>query len=107
MNRVVADFQTAHGIPVTADATFDLATWEALAPVLDKDATGLPVEAVQYMLGIKGYADTVTITGEYDHATMKAVQDMQRLHGLQPNGKVDLSTWCAVVGGTVREAFCR
>jgi len=22
-----------------------------------------------------------------------------------PNGKVDLSTWCAVVGGTVRQAF--
>jgi peptidoglycan hydrolase-like protein with peptidoglycan-binding domain len=107
MNPMVADFQTAHGIPVTADATFDTATWEALAPVLDKDATGLPVEAVQYMLTIKGYADTVAITGEYDHNTMKAVQDMQRLHGLHPNGKVDLSTWCAVVGGTVREALCR
>jgi peptidoglycan hydrolase-like protein with peptidoglycan-binding domain len=107
MNPMVADFQTAHGIPVTADATFDTATWEALAPVLDKDATGLPVEALQYMLTIKGYADTVGITGEYDHNTMKAVQDMQRLHGLHPNGKVDLSTWCAVVGGTVREALCR
>ncbi|MBY8881646.1 peptidoglycan recognition protein family protein [Actinacidiphila acidipaludis] len=105
MNPMVADFQTTHGIPVTADATFDTATWEALAPVLDKDATGLPVEAVQYMLGIKGYADTVAVTGEYDHNTMKAVQDMQRLHGLHPNGKVDLSTWCAVVGGTVREAL--
>ncbi|MEV6013005.1 N-acetylmuramoyl-L-alanine amidase [Streptomyces sp. NPDC051976] len=105
MNQVVADFQTTHGIPVTADATFDLATWEALAPVLDKDATGLPVSAVQYILGIKGYADTVTITGDFDHATMKAVQDMQRLHGLTPNGKVDLSTWCALVGGSVREAF--
>lgn len=105
MNQVVADFQTTHGIPVTADATFDLATWEALAPVLDKDATGLPVSAVQYILGIKGYADTVAITGDFDHATMKAVQDMQRLHGLPPNGKVDLSTWCALVGGSVREAF--
>jgi len=36
---------------------------------------------------------------------MKAVQDMQRLHGLTPNGKVDMSTWCAVVGGSVKEAF--
>ena len=44
-------------------------------------------------------------TGTFDHNTMKAVQDMQRLHGLTPNGKVDLSTWCAVVGGSVREAF--
>ncbi len=107
MNGVVADFQTTHGIPVTSDATFDLATWEALCPTLDKDATGLPVEAVQYMLNRKGYAPDVTVTGSYDHATMKAVQDMQRLHGLTPNGKVDLSTWCAIVGGSVREAFCR
>jgi hypothetical protein len=105
MNGVVADFQTTHGVPVTRDATFDTATWEALAPELDKDASGLPVEAVQYMLTIKGYAETVAITGTYDHDTMKAVQDMQRLHGLPPNGKVDLSTWCALVGGTVRETF--
>ncbi|SFE20231.1 Peptidoglycan-binding (PGRP) domain of peptidoglycan hydrolases-containing protein [Actinacidiphila alni] len=105
MNTVVADFQTAHGIPVTADATFDLATWEALVPDLGKDAEGLPVQALQTMLVQKGYADTVAVTGEYDHGTMKAVQAMQRLHGLRPNGKVDHSTWCAVVGGSVREAF--
>jgi len=107
MNGVVADFQTQHGIPVTSDATFDLATWEALCPTLEKDATGEPVEAVQYMLSRKGYAPDVTVNGTFDHATQKAVQDMQRLHGLTPNGKVDLSTWCAIVGGSVREAFCR
>lgn len=106
MNAALADFQTARGIPVTPDATFDTATWEALAPPLDKGATGLPVTALQFMLARKGYTD-VTAGGEYDHATMKAVQSMQRLHGLTPNGKVDLSTWCAVVGGSVREAFCR
>jgi hypothetical protein len=106
MNAIVADFQTSHGIPVTSDATFDTATWEALAPPLDKHATGLPVTALQFMLARKGYAE-VTASGAYDHATMKAVQSMQHLHGLTPNGKVDLSTWCAVVGGSVREAFCR
>ncbi|MCL2733476.1 MAG: N-acetylmuramoyl-L-alanine amidase, partial [Actinomycetia bacterium] len=106
MNAIVADFQTTHGIPVTADATFDTATWEALAPDVHQDATGPTVQAVQYMLRIKGYADTVSATGSYDRSTMKAVQDMQRLHGLRPTGKVDLSTWCAVVGGTVRESLC-
>ncbi|WP_328467000.1 peptidoglycan recognition protein family protein [Streptomyces sp. NBC_00448] len=104
MNDAVADFQTTHGIPVTADCTFDATTWEALAPLLDKHATGLPVSALQLMLSRKGYGD-VTVSGSYDHATMKAVQGMQRLHGLTPDGKVDLSTWCVVVGGSVREAF--
>ncbi|WP_329124056.1 peptidoglycan recognition protein family protein [Streptomyces sp. NBC_01465] len=106
MNVAVADFQTRCGIPVTPDATFDAATWEALAPVLGKDATGLPVTALQFMLVRKGYTE-VTAGGIYDHATMKAVQDLQRLHGLTPNGKVDLGTWCAAVGGSVREAFRR
>lgn len=104
MNPMVADFQTRNGIPVTADATFDLATWEALTPVLGHDATGLPVTALQFMLGRKGYPDVLT-TGVFDHATRKAVRDMQRLHGLVPDGRVDLSTWCAAVGGSVREAF--
>lgn len=104
MNAAVADFQANHGIPVDPDATFDAATWEALAPALDKNATGLPVNALQYMLGRKGYTG-VAMNGEFDHATMKAVQDLQRLHGLVPNGKVGADTWCAVVGGAVRSAF--
>jgi N-acetylmuramoyl-L-alanine amidase-like protein/putative peptidoglycan binding protein len=104
MNAAVADFQASHGIPVDPDATFDAATWEALVPTLEKDASGPPVTAVQYMLGRKGYPD-VTMSGDYDHDTMKAVQDMQRLHGLVPNGKVDVDTWCAVTGGSVRSAF--
>ncbi|GAB3328406.1 N-acetylmuramoyl-L-alanine amidase [Micromonospora halotolerans] len=104
MNAAVADFQASHGIRVDPDATFDTATWEALVPTLDKDANGLPVNALQYLLGRKGY-DDVTMSGEFDHSTMKAVQDMQRLHGLVPNGKVDVDTWCAIVGGAVRSAF--
>jgi hypothetical protein len=104
MNAAVADFQAANGIPVDPDATFDAATWEALVPTLEKDATGLPVNALQYILNIKGYAD-VSNTGTFDYNTMKAVQDMQRLHGLIPDGKVDVDTWCAVTGGTVRSAF--
>lgn len=104
MNDIVADFQARNGIPVDPDATFDTATWEALVPFLDKHASGPAVKALQVMLSRKGYGD-VMVTGSYDHATMKAVQGMQRLHGLQPNGKVDTSTWCAVVGGSVREAY--
>jgi N-acetylmuramoyl-L-alanine amidase/Putative peptidoglycan binding domain len=104
MNPMVADFQANHGIAVDPDATFDGATWEALVPTLTKDASGLPVNAVQFMLNRKGAAD-VTVNGEYDDNTMKAVQDMQRLHGLEPNGQVDQNTWCAIVGGSVHSAF--
>jgi N-acetylmuramoyl-L-alanine amidase/Putative peptidoglycan binding domain len=101
----VADFQAKHAIPVDPDATFTDATWEALVPELDKDAIGLPVTAVQFMLSRKGYAPDVAMTGEFDYATKKAVQDIQGLHGLTPNGKVDVATWCALVGGAVKEAF--
>jgi hypothetical protein len=30
---------------------------------------------------------------------------MQRLHNLEPNGKVDTDTWCATVGGIVANEF--
>ncbi|GAA1367072.1 peptidoglycan recognition protein family protein [Streptomyces beijiangensis] len=106
MIAAVGDFQARNGIPVDPDATFDRATWDALVPVLGKGAVGLPVQALQYMLIRKGCAEVVQ-TGDYDHATQKAVQGMQRLHGLVPNGKVDVDTWCSVVGGAVRPAFRR
>jgi peptidoglycan hydrolase-like protein with peptidoglycan-binding domain len=100
----VRDWQARNGIPVDVDATFTTPTWETLVPLLDRHATGLPVSALQYILNHKGWAD-VAITGGYDQPTMKAVQDLQRLHGLAPTGEVNASTWCAAVGGIVRESF--
>ncbi|MFG3298012.1 N-acetylmuramoyl-L-alanine amidase [Micromonospora chersina] len=100
----VQDWQARNGIPVDIDATLTAPTWETLAPELEKDATGIPVQAVQFMLNSKGYAD-VAITGEYDHPTKKALQDLQELHGLDTNGKVSTTTWCALVGGVVRQSF--
>ncbi|MEV0810469.1 N-acetylmuramoyl-L-alanine amidase [Micromonospora sp. NPDC050200] len=100
----VQDWQARNGIPVDIDATITGPTWETLAPELEKDATGLPVQAVQFILNVKGYAE-VAVTGTYDHATKLALQDLQRLHGLPDNGKVSTSTWCALVGGVVRQSF--
>jgi hypothetical protein len=100
----VQDWQARNGIPVDVDATLTPPTWETLVPELDKHATGEPVTAVQYMLNMKGWAD-VTISGQFDYPTMKALQDLQRLHNLTPNGKVNASTWCALVGGVVRQSF--
>ncbi len=103
MVKAVQDFQAQHGIAVDADATFTGPTWEALAPTLDNHATGAPVSGLQYILRHKGY--DVAITQTFDHATSKAVQSVQRLHGLTPNGKVGSDTWCAVSGGIVAESF--
>lgn len=100
----VQDWQARNGIPVDIDATLTTPTWETLAPELDKDATGLAVSAVQYILTVRGYPD-VTITGAYDHPTKKAVQDLQELHGLDTSGKVNTSTWCVLAGGVVRQSF--
>ncbi|SCF14354.1 Peptidoglycan-binding (PGRP) domain of peptidoglycan hydrolases-containing protein [Micromonospora viridifaciens] len=100
----VQDWQARNGIPVDIDATLTAPTWETLAPELEKDAVGIPVNAVQFMLNSKGYAD-VAITGEYDYVTKKALKDLQYLHGLEPNGKVSTTTWCALVGGVVRQSF--
>lgn len=100
----VQDWQARNGIPVDIDATLTGPTWEALVPELDKHATGVPVTALQYILNSRGYEE-VALTGEFDHPTKKAVQDLQRLHGLRPNGKVTTTTWCAAVGGVVRQSF--
>lgn len=104
MIAAIQDWQTRNGLPPESDATMTDATWETLARELDKDATGAAVSAAQYILEVKGYSD-VKVTGVFDHATKKAVQDMQHLHGLVPNGKVSTTTWCAIAGGVVREAF--
>ncbi|MEV6815172.1 N-acetylmuramoyl-L-alanine amidase [Micromonospora sp. NPDC051296] len=102
----VQDWQARNGLPVDVDATLTARTWETLAPELDQHSAGLPVTAVQYLLNFKGYAD-VAVTGGYDHATPRAVRDLQALHGLPRNGKVGTGTWCAIVGGVVRQSFTR
>ncbi|GLZ75235.1 hypothetical protein Afil01_00420 [Actinorhabdospora filicis] len=102
----VQDWQLRNNVPVDIDATLTPATWETLAPFVGKHDSGLAVEAAQFMLNSKGYAD-VTATGAYDHTTMKALQDLQRLHGLPSNGKIDANTWCVLTGGVVRESFKR
>lgn len=102
VDSAVRQFQADHGIPVDGYTTNE--TWEALVmPFKKQDMQGDPVSAIQDLLNHKVY--TVTVSGTYDHDTMKALQSVQRLHGLPPSGLVDLRTWCVVVGGIVREEF--
>jgi len=104
MTAAIQDWQARHGLVVSPDGTMTGPTWETMAPELGHDATGEAVSGLQNMLGPKGY-DEVTVTGVFDHATKKAVQDLQLLHGLPVNGKVDASTWCVISGGVVRDSF--
>ncbi|WP_020522223.1 peptidoglycan recognition protein family protein [Catelliglobosispora koreensis] len=104
MTAAIQDWQIRNGLPPSPDGTITNATWDCLVPELDKDATGDAVSAVQQAIGHKGYPD-VALNGIYDHATKMAVKDLQELHGLDTNGKVDVNTWCAITGGIVRDAF--
>ena len=104
MINAVASFQSSHGIPVDPDSTFTTATWEALVPTLVPGATGNAVRGLQSILNHKGYT-SVTVTGTFDAKTKSAVKSIQTLHHLSATGTVDVTTWCAVVGGAVKQAF--
>ncbi|WP_203654628.1 peptidoglycan recognition protein family protein [Actinocatenispora rupis] len=99
----VQDWQAKQGLAVDPDGTFTTATWETLVAPVYRDGSGPAVAGLQFLLNHKGYA--LSETGAYDDATQTAVKQLQRLHGLRPTGKVDTTTWCAVAGGTVREAL--
>jgi hypothetical protein len=104
MISAVADFQGAHGIAVDPDSTFTAPTWEALVPTLSAGATGDAVRGLQSILNHKGYT-AVGVTGTYDAATTTAVKAVQTLHRLSATGTADVTTWCAAVGGIVKQAF--
>ncbi|MEY9913203.1 N-acetyl-anhydromuramyl-L-alanine amidase AmpD [Catenulispora sp. MAP12-49] len=99
----IQDLQGKIGAVVASDGTVTDPTWEALGTPIRQGDSGNAVQALQYILINKGY--TLTQSGDFDHDTHKAVQDMQRLHSLEPNGKVDTGTWCATVGGIVANEF--
>jgi len=99
----VQDWQARQGLPVDPDATLTPETWESLVVDLAMGDTGPAVDAVQFILANKGF--DAERSGTFDDATVTAVQDLRRLHGLPPAESVDASAWCAAVGGIVRESF--
>ena len=50
------------------------------------------------------FPNTTDYSRERAIALAHEIQD-QRLHGLPETGRVETVTWCAVVGGIVREEF--
>jgi peptidoglycan hydrolase-like protein with peptidoglycan-binding domain len=101
----VQDFQARQGLPPHVLGEMTDATWEALVVPLDTRSTGDAVSGLQAILRRKGHS--VTVTGIVDSDTREAVRQMQLLHGLSPTGTVDVTTWCAVVGGVVRDELDR
>ena len=99
----IQDLQADLGVVVASDGTVTDPTWEALGVPIHQGDSGEAVRALQYILIDKGYA--LARSGDFDHDTHKAVQDMQRLHSLEPTGKVDTDTWCATAGGIVAHEF--
>jgi N-acetyl-anhydromuramyl-L-alanine amidase AmpD len=100
----VQDWQARHGWEVASDGTATDPVWESLGVRLDRHSTASDaIMAAQSILAHKGYQ--VTVNGTYDRDTETAVRQMQLLHGLLPTGVVDTNTWCATVGGIVRNEF--
>jgi N-acetyl-anhydromuramyl-L-alanine amidase AmpD len=99
----IQDLQSKLGVVVASDGTVTDPTWEALGVPIREGDSGNAVQALQSILITKGCP--LTQSGDFDHDTHKAVQDMQRLHSLEPTGKVDTDTWCATVGGIVAGEF--
>ena len=116
-------FQALKDLPQTGVA--DLATWELLyaayraslagnSPprtvaffprtpigyVLSRGTSGIPVTALQYMLGelALNYEELngITVNGEFDEPTERAVLAFQRRNVLRPTGSVDKDTWNAI-----------
>lgn len=103
MVAAVEDFQRKHGIEPAGLGEILDSTWDLLVVPVEEGSTGDAVTALQSILLPKGYA--VTVTGTFDEDTRRAVQELQRLHGLPVDGRVDVPTWCAAVGGIVRDEF--
>lgn len=73
---------------------------EATVPFTDElsaGQSGIPVRTVQYYLSIIAYFNgslaPVPLTGEFDSATISAVERFQEFYGLPVTGIVDDATW--------------
>ena len=102
--QALQDFQQSNGLEPDPDGTCTPETWENLVTEIRPGSTGDAVSGLQFMLERK-LIGQVTVTGEYDQATAAAVGELRALHGLDDGEGMNANAWCAVVGGSVRQAF--
>ncbi|GCE28347.1 hypothetical protein KDA_38310 [Dictyobacter alpinus] len=100
-DAAIRRFQSSNQLPVNGHVTNQ--TWEKLVTSLHTGSAGAPVSALQSLLNRNGYG--VGITGTFSAATASAVRQLQLLHQLPASGSVDINTWCAATGGSVRSSL--
>lgn len=86
----VRAFQSARGL--TTDGIVGPATWGALVPQLGPGSTGAAVRALQVELNEKRRL-TLSVTGQYDAATVSAVRAFQQHAGIGVDGIAGPVTW--------------
>lgn len=116
--EAVASFQALFGLPVTGEADGD--TWVAIRdeyrrltapetpprglfpfkagePFWQTGDSGNAVFLLQVILNTlaEGYGNlsAVAVNGVFDGATVAAVQQLQRVFGIEPHGRLDRRTW--------------
>lgn len=90
----VRDLQRAEELPATG--ALDPATWERLAPIVQRGDLGPAVDAVQLLLAEAGH--DVSGDGRFGASTEQAVLDFQIDQGLRTDGVVGLRTWSELFG---------
>jgi len=75
----------------------DTNTWTKLAPTLKKGSTNSgAVKALQYELRYAGYS--ISATGKFDTATIKAAKKYQKAKKLSASGTVGPTMWKKLLG---------
>ena len=97
--NAVLQFQRESALP--ADGSVADATWEKLVVVLGQGARGSAVEAVQRLLRARDPKLALSPNGSLGASTEAAVKAVQRASRLPQTGRVDVDTWCVLVGGRI------
>jgi peptidoglycan hydrolase-like protein with peptidoglycan-binding domain len=95
--KIVQAFQQHQGLPVTG--IVDNQTWEQLIHVYNEPEQCFCTMALQQQINANSSRPPLQIDGEYGPLTMTALRLYQSDHHLSPTGKIDLYTWCLLVGG--------
>lgn len=96
----VRKFQEAHGLPITG--IVERQTWEQLIVPSKFGDHGDFVLALQRQLNLASFHPRLQQDSEFGPLTQKAVRTFQQKNKLPATGLADLTTWCILVGGSLK-----